>query len=141
SEPEVTPEPEIAPEPEATPGPEADPAPETAPGPEAAHGGADRAEHTRTPDASEDVVTDKGLPKRTPRLTSPAPAPGRRSGSVDADALRRRLGGFRRGAEAGYRDVEAEIAERTARDKVPSPQETHAHAAEDTGGTVEEASS
>ncbi|MFC9287822.1 hypothetical protein, partial [Streptomyces sp. NPDC057052] len=90
---------------------------------------------------SEDVVTDKGLPKRTPKLTSSTPAPRQRSGSVDADALRRRLGGFRRGAEAGYRDVEAEIAEQTARNKVPSSQEAHAHAAEDTGGTVEEASS
>ncbi|MET9505470.1 nitrate- and nitrite sensing domain-containing protein [Streptomyces sp. NPDC006622] len=106
-----------------------------------AAGGEDESEHARTPDASQDVVTDKGLPKRTPKLTSPTPAPRQRSGSVDADALRRRLGGFRRGAEAGYRDVEAEIAEQTAQHKVPSPQEAHAHAAEDTGGTVEEASS
>jgi hypothetical protein len=60
---------------------------------------------------------------------------------VDAEALRRRLGGFRRGAVAGYRDVEAEIAEQTAQTKAPSPQEAHAHAEEDTGGTVEEASS
>ncbi|MFE7648604.1 sensor histidine kinase [Streptomyces phaeoluteigriseus] len=102
---------------------------------------ADDAEHSRTPDASEEIVTDKGLPKRTPRLTSPTPAPRQRSGSVDADALRRRLGGFRRGAEAGYRDVEAEIAEQTGHNKVPSPLQAHAHAAEDTGGTVEEASS
>ncbi|MEV6613428.1 nitrate- and nitrite sensing domain-containing protein [Streptomyces sp. NPDC051051] len=136
TEPAVT-EP-AAPGPEAVPTPEAAPEPE--PAPEAAEG-ADEAEHTRTPDASEDVVTDKGLPKRTPKLTSPTPAPRQRSGSVDADALRRRLGGFRRGAEAGYRDVEAEIAEQTARNKVPSSQEAHAHAAEDTGGTVEEASS
>ncbi|MFH9860253.1 nitrate- and nitrite sensing domain-containing protein [Streptomyces sp. NPDC017202] len=124
----------------ATPGPEAGSAPEPEPAPGAAED-ADEAEHTRTPDASEDVVTDKGLPKRTPKLTSSTPAPRQRSGSVDADALRRRLGGFRRGAEAGYRDVEAEIAERTAQNKVPSSQEAHAHAAEDTGGTVEEASS
>ncbi|WP_306949311.1 nitrate- and nitrite sensing domain-containing protein [Streptomyces sp. B4I13] len=110
------------------------------------------AEHTRTPDAPEELVTDKGLPKRTPRITAPAQAPRRRTASVDADALRRRLGGFRRGAEAGYRDVEAEIAERTGQNRVPSPsaepnaphpaaQEAHAHAEEDTGGTVEEASS
>lgn len=110
------------------------------------------AEHTRTPDAPEELVTDKGLPKRTPRITAPAQAPRRRTASVDADALRRRLGGFRRGAEAGYRDVEAEIAERTGQNRVPSPsaepdaarpaaQEVHAHAEEDTGGTVEEASS
>ncbi|MEU8652954.1 nitrate- and nitrite sensing domain-containing protein [Streptomyces sp. NPDC048737] len=139
---EAAPAPEAAPEPEAVPAPEAAPAPESAPAPvpEAVEG-ADEAEHTRTPDASEDVVTDKGLPKRTPKLSSPTQAPRQRSGSVDADALRRRLGGFRRGAEAGYRDVEAEIAEQTARNKVPSSQEAHAHAAEDTGGTVEEASS
>ncbi|MGW6520375.1 sensor histidine kinase [Streptomyces sp. NPDC054962] len=106
------------------------------------------AEHTRTPDAPEELVTDKGLPKRTPKITAPTQAPRQRTGSVDADALRRRLGGFRRGAEAGYRDVEAEIAERTGQNQVPSPeaarkttQEAHAHAEESTGGTVEEASS
>jgi hypothetical protein len=78
-------------------------------------------------EAEAEVVTSKGLPKRTPKITSPAPqAPRRRSGGVDADALRRRLGGFRQGAVAGYRDVEAEIAERTG---------------QATGGTVEEASS
>ncbi|MEU2283469.1 nitrate- and nitrite sensing domain-containing protein [Streptomyces sp. NPDC013178] len=108
------------------------------------------AEHTRTPDAPDELLTDKGLPKRTPKLTAPTPAPRQRTGSVDAEALRRRLGGFRRGAEAGYRDVEAEIAEQTAQNKAPqaphapeAPQaaHAHAHAEEDTGGTVEEASS
>lgn len=58
---------------------------------------------------AEERVTSKGLPKRTPRITAPAPPPRQRSTSVDAEALRRRLGGFRRGAQAGYRDVEAEI--------------------------------
>ncbi|MFH9547656.1 nitrate- and nitrite sensing domain-containing protein [Streptomyces sp. NPDC017435] len=106
------------------------------------------AEHARTPDAPEELVTDKGLPKRTPRITAPTQAPRQRTGSVDADALRRRLGGFRRGAEAGYRHVEAEIAERTGQNRAPSPEtarhtarEAHAHAEDDTGGTVEEASS
>ncbi|MFC4504044.1 MULTISPECIES: nitrate- and nitrite sensing domain-containing protein [Streptomyces] len=100
--------------------------------------------HERAPDEPEELVTDKGLPKRTPKITTPAQAPHRRPGSVDADALRRRLGGFRRGAEAGYRDVEAEIADRTGQNRVPSPQapqDAHAHAEKDTGGTVEEASS
>ncbi|MGX1272325.1 signal transduction histidine kinase [Streptomyces phaeoluteigriseus] len=143
---EAVPVPETAAPEAAAPGARPEPNPE--PAPESADVESvdadeddDDAEHTRTPDASEDLVTDKGLPKRTPRLTSSTPAPRQRSGSVDADALRRRLGGFRRGAEAGYRDVEAEIAERTGRNKIPSPQEAHAHAAEDTGGTVEEASS
>ncbi|MDX2683156.1 sensor histidine kinase [Streptomyces sp. NY05-11A] len=112
-------------------------------GSESADGEAE-AEHTRP---SDEPLTDKGLPKRTPKITTPAHTPRQRTGSVDADALRRRLGGFRRGAEAGYRDVEAEIAERTGQNKVPAPhapqraQEAHAHAVEDTGGTVEEASS
>ncbi|MER6786927.1 nitrate- and nitrite sensing domain-containing protein [Streptomyces sp. NPDC000658] len=126
-----------------------------APAAEAAAGEAET-EHARTPDAPEEPLTDKGLPKRTPKITAPAHAPRQRTGSVDADALRRRLGGFRRGAEAGYREVEAEIAEKTGQNRVPSQeavrdaarntarkatQEAHAHAEEDTGGTVEEASS
>jgi hypothetical protein len=92
------------------------------------------AEHTRTPD--EDLLTDKGLPKRTPKITAPAQAPRQRSGGVDAEALRKRLGGFRRGAEAGQRDVQAEIAEQTGQNKTLS---TESEAA--TGGTAEEASS
>ncbi|MEU6776685.1 nitrate- and nitrite sensing domain-containing protein [Streptomyces sp. NPDC046759] len=71
-------------------------------------------------------LTSKGLPKRTPKITAPAQAPRQRTRSVDAEALRRRLGGFRQGAQAGYRDVEAEITARTEKS---------------TGGTAEEASS
>ncbi|MET9953451.1 nitrate- and nitrite sensing domain-containing protein [Streptomyces sp. NPDC006339] len=77
-------------------------------------------------------VTDKGLPKRTPRIVRQATTPAApiRSGGVDAEALRRRLGGFQRGAEDGRRDVAAEIrAARTARTE------------EKTGDTVEEARS
>ncbi|WP_228044313.1 nitrate- and nitrite sensing domain-containing protein [Streptomyces ferrugineus] len=92
------------------------------------------AEHTRAPD--EEQLTDKGLPKRTPKITAPAQAPRRQTTGVDAEALRRRLGGFRRGAEAGHRDVQAEIAEQTGQNQTPS---TESEAA--TGGTVEEASS
>ncbi|MFJ3504510.1 nitrate- and nitrite sensing domain-containing protein [Streptomyces sp. NPDC090135] len=56
-------------------------------------------------------VTDKGLPKRTPQVVRQAgPAAAPRQGGVDAEALRRRLGGFHRGAEAGRRDVEAEMS-------------------------------
>ncbi|MFG3203095.1 nitrate- and nitrite sensing domain-containing protein [Streptomyces sp. NPDC048192] len=86
--------------------------------------------HARAEDEAEaepeEQVTAKGLPKRTPKITVPTQAPRQRPRSVDAEALRRRLGGFRQGAQAGYRDVEAEIAERT--ENV-------------TGGTAEEASS
>nr|WP_202426551.1 nitrate- and nitrite sensing domain-containing protein [Streptomyces sp. HUCO-GS316] len=97
------------------------------------------AEHARTPDAEEDPLTDKGLPKRTPKITAPVPAQRRRQRSVDAEALRRRLGGFRRGAEAGYRDADAEIAEKTGQTATPATET--AVSEEATGGTVEEASS
>ncbi|POX55622.1 histidine kinase [Streptomyces sp. Ru71] len=84
------------------------------------------AEHERTED--EDQYTAKGLPKRTPKITAPTAAERPRTKSVDAEALRRRLGGFRQGATAGYRAAEAEIAEQTGQTST-------------TGGTVEEASS
>ncbi|MDN0195712.1 nitrate- and nitrite sensing domain-containing protein [Streptomyces sp. S.PNR 29] len=105
---------------------------------EAESGGEAEAEHQRAED-EEERVTDKGLPKRTPKITAQAPAQRQRSGSVDAEALRRRLGGFRQGAQAGYRDVEAEIAEQTAQNQRPTT--GTAESEEATGGTVEEASS
>ncbi|GGN41400.1 sensor histidine kinase [Streptomyces fuscichromogenes] len=95
-------------------------------------------------DDGEDEVTSKGLPKRTPKITAQAQPPRQRGTGVDADALRRRLGGFRRGADAGRRDVEAEIAEQTGQNKVPSTARAvpgTAVSEEATGGTVEEASS
>ncbi|MFF1274692.1 nitrate- and nitrite sensing domain-containing protein [Streptomyces marokkonensis] len=104
-------------------------------------GSGDGDEHTRVADgdADEEPVTAKGLPKRTPKITAPAAPPRPRTGAVDAEALRRRLGGFRRGADAGRRDVEAEIAERTGHHQAPPG--TGAPTEEATGGTVEEASS
>ncbi|WP_405731269.1 nitrate- and nitrite sensing domain-containing protein [Streptomyces sp. NBC_00028] len=101
--------------------------------PPAAGEGEAETEHHRAPD--DEQLTAKGLPKRTPKITAPAEPPRQRSASVDAEALRRRLGGFRRGAEAGYRDVEAEIAEQTGQTRTPAQSE------EATGGTPEEASS
>ncbi|MFF4854194.1 nitrate- and nitrite sensing domain-containing protein [Streptomyces rubiginosohelvolus] len=111
----------------------------------------------RRPEAGR--VTDKGLPKRTPKVARPdaTPAPGR-SGSLDRDALRRRLGSFHQAAKEGRRDVEAEIAE-TGGIAVAEPggvptgrtghESTTAHATgaaqdtrnEETGDTVEEARS
>lgn len=80
-------------------------------------------------------VTDKGLPKRTPKITAPEPTvPKARSGSVDAEALRKRLGGFHQGAISGRRDVEAELTERG--EATDRSEET-----ENMGDTVEEASS
>lgn len=88
-----------------------------------------------------DRVTDKGLPKRTPKVVKPAAASGGRTGSVDADALRRRLGGFQQGARDGRRDVEAELAGQAT----PTAQQYAADAArtttEEAGDTVEEARS
>ncbi|MEV6764556.1 nitrate- and nitrite sensing domain-containing protein [Streptomyces sp. NPDC051105] len=92
----------------------------------------------------EDPVTSKGLPKRTPKITTQAPAPRQRGSGVDADALRRRLGGFRSGADAGRRDVAVEIAEQTGQNQVPSTTPAvpgPVVSEEATGGTVEEASS
>ncbi|MFI7894146.1 nitrate- and nitrite sensing domain-containing protein [Streptomyces sp. CACIS-1.16CA] len=111
----------------------------------------------RRPEAGR--VTDKGLPKRTPKVVRPdsAPAPGR-TGSLDRDALRRRLGSFHQAAKEGRRDVEAEIAE-TGGIAVAGPggvptgrtghESTTAHVTsaaqdtrnEETGDTVEEARS
>ncbi|MYW34852.1 histidine kinase, partial [Streptomyces sp. SID2119] len=60
------------------------------------------------------VTTDKGLPKRTPKVVRPEGAPTTgRTGSLDKDDLRRRLGSFHQAAKEGRRDVEAEIAEST----------------------------
>ncbi|WP_427764882.1 nitrate- and nitrite sensing domain-containing protein [Streptomyces sp. DSM 41931] len=126
-------------------GPAPDNAPEPggpAPRPSLADDAEGGPEHARVADGpvDEEPVTAKGLPKRTPKITAPVAPPRPRSGSVDAEALRRRLGGFRQGADAGRRDVEAELAaERSRGDRTPSG--TDAATEEATGGTVEEASS
>lgn len=81
-------------------------APETGAAPEPARG----PESGTEPEPTTPTVTAKGLPKRTPNIVKPASdAMPQRSGAVDADALRRRLGGFHQGAKDGRRDVEAEI--------------------------------
>ncbi|MGW0824573.1 sensor histidine kinase [Streptomyces sp. NPDC002845] len=91
--------------------------------------------------------TDKGLPKRTPKITEPPTVPRPRVGGVNAEELRRRLGGFHQGAKDGRRDVEAEIAEKTGETRAPAAQqyeryEQYEHnAVETSGGTSEEASS
>ncbi|MFG2831180.1 nitrate- and nitrite sensing domain-containing protein [Streptomyces sp. NPDC048434] len=73
-----------------------------------------------TPEA-ERRTTTMGLPKRTPKVVAQqqAPAAPRKSGSANAEALRRRLGGFQAGARDGRREVEAEIAERTTELTIP----------------------
>lgn len=92
------------------------PAPD-GPGAGAPVAGREPGDHAPAPDGpgspAWDRVTDKGLPKRTPRNVAPAAAPAGRTGAVDADALRRRLGGFQQGAKDGRRDAEAEISQAT----------------------------
>ncbi|MEU5714179.1 nitrate- and nitrite sensing domain-containing protein [Streptomyces sp. NPDC020403] len=90
-------------------------------------------------------LTDKGLPKRTPKIVAPAAAPvaERRSG-VDKEALRRKLGGFHQGAKEGRRDVEAEItgdtdARSTDRTGRAEPADRAHGRIDETGDTVEEA--
>ncbi|MFI9078186.1 nitrate- and nitrite sensing domain-containing protein [Streptomyces sioyaensis] len=65
--------------------------------------------------------TATGLPKRSPKMVAQqqAPVAPRKSGAANAEALRRRLGGFQAGARVGRRDVEAEIAERTTEQTIP----------------------
>ncbi|MGP3688453.1 sensor histidine kinase [Streptomyces sp. IBSNAI002] len=120
----------------------ADPEPEIPAGAHAAAPGADVRDHAPEPDphrhaaaeenwlprqgshpadpagpeagAGAGAVTDKGLPKRTPRSVAAGragaddtpPEPPRK---VDADELRRRLGGFYQGAQDGRRVAAAEL--------------------------------
>ncbi|WP_053676474.1 nitrate- and nitrite sensing domain-containing protein [Streptomyces sp. WM4235] len=73
----------------------------------------------------EDVLTDKGLPKRTPRnvATGGRPADARpEPRRVDADELRRRLGGFYQGTQDGRRVVEAELAQDRGQDREQTDQ-------------------
>ncbi|MFE3583200.1 nitrate- and nitrite sensing domain-containing protein [Streptomyces vinaceus] len=70
------------------------------------------------PDAGPETaaVTDKGLPKRTPRTVAaprPEAAPPQPPRRVDAEELRRRLGGFYQGTRDGRRVVAAELAQDT----------------------------
>ncbi|MCL7381645.1 nitrate- and nitrite sensing domain-containing protein [Streptomyces sp. 35G-GA-8] len=110
--------------------------------------GSAEADPAATTDAAgPERITDKGLPKRTPRIVKPAAAPTGRTGSVDAEALRRRLGGFHKGAKEGRRDVEAELTERSEQSDRAEHAEPRGSAARtevhtgDTGETVEEARS
>jgi hypothetical protein len=110
-------------------------------GPDTHERAADEGDAART-SAKAPRLTDKGLPKRTPRITAPVPTtPKPRAGGVNADELRRRLGGFHQGAREGRRDVEAEIAEQSGETRAPEPQEYRTEAVDTTGGTSEEASS
>jgi hypothetical protein len=102
----------------------------------------------RQPEPQAERITDKGLPKRTPKVVKPAAAPtAERKGSLDKDALRRRLGGFHQGAKDGRRDVEAEIADGavtgdgTAQTEQTERADRFGGRTDETGDTVEEARS
>ncbi|MEU2154022.1 nitrate- and nitrite sensing domain-containing protein [Streptomyces sp. NPDC019396] len=82
-------------------------------------------------DGIDEPVTDKGLPKRTPKVVAQPAPPRRTGGSVDAEQLRRRLGGFHQGAKEGRRDVEAELT--AAETEKQQSEESH-----ESGGTIEE---
>ncbi len=71
-------------------------------------------------DPPADGLTGKGLPKRVPKASglTGEPANRPRNAPVDAEALRRRLGGFAHGLRQGRRDAEAEA---TGTVEVPSP--------------------
>ncbi|WP_443080572.1 nitrate- and nitrite sensing domain-containing protein [Streptomyces sp. PTD5-9] len=146
---------DVAPEPYAAPAaPETygalAPAPDAAPEPAGASA-ADSLPGPRQPEPQQEVVTDKGLPKRTPRIVKPSTAPtSERKGGLDKEALRRRLGGFHQGARDGRRDVEAELAATTATQPLPGAAAPTDHSepanrtndrSDETGDTVEEARS
>ncbi|MGW6530505.1 nitrate- and nitrite sensing domain-containing protein [Streptomyces venezuelae] len=146
------PDPEPSVEPAGEPAPEPSPSPETTmeltapPVPEETEPEPEHTEPGPEPDSARPAppkwerVTDKGLPKRTPKITAPAAAaPKPRAGSVDAEALRRRLGNFHQGAISGRRDVEAEISGDHPSDD--SGDEKNERAADVMGDPVEEASS
>ncbi|KOU28884.1 hypothetical protein ADK53_33860 [Streptomyces sp. WM6373] len=92
--------------------------------------------HPADPSDGGGPVTDKGLPKRTPRTVAAPrtedvrPQPPRR---VDAEELRRRLGGFYQGAQDGRRVVAAELAQ--DRD----PDRGHEQSKTDQGDSAQEA--
>ncbi|WP_449476543.1 nitrate- and nitrite sensing domain-containing protein [Streptomyces abikoensis] len=86
--------------------------------------------HARPP-AGTGLPNGTALPKRTPKAAPQRPAPQRVRQGVDAEALRRKLAGFQRGAADGRRDAQAELAARdTQRNQAGPPAD---------GGTPEEA--
>ncbi|MDI9888393.1 nitrate- and nitrite sensing domain-containing protein [Streptomyces sp. HNM0645] len=140
--------------PHPTPEPDAHERDETGAAPGRRHGGsaadgADAAAH-ETPDTgagtettapadpagTPEPVTDKGLPKRTPKVVAPLGGQKGRRRSVDAEELRRRLGGFHQGAKDGRRDAEAELADTTRTHGTEQKSQS-----EESGDTVEEAHS
>ncbi|MFG3118576.1 nitrate- and nitrite sensing domain-containing protein [Streptomyces sp. NPDC048197] len=110
--------------------------PATAPAPTSGASSDDAAPDDAAPAGPEEKQrTSLGLPKRTPKIVAQQQAPTvpRKSGAANAEALRRRLGGFQQGARTGRRDVAAELAEGTTEqtdrrpdtDGAGAPEESH----------------
>ncbi|WP_190232824.1 nitrate- and nitrite sensing domain-containing protein [Streptomyces avicenniae] len=82
------------------------------------------AEHARAEDTTPRAphpVTGSGLPRRTPgAVQQPQEQSTGRARAVDADELRRRLGGFQRGARDGHRDAARTVGPQTG----PTGEET-----------------
>ncbi|MFI6060818.1 nitrate- and nitrite sensing domain-containing protein [Streptomyces sp. NPDC051286] len=122
------------------------PEPFTAPTPSPASA-AEALPGPRQPEPQAERITDKGLPKRTPKVVKLAAPTAERKGSLDKDELRRRLGGFHQGAKDGRRDVEAEIADGAVTGAGSAQTEQTERAdrfggrTDETGDTVEEARS
>ncbi|MFJ2896560.1 nitrate- and nitrite sensing domain-containing protein [Streptomyces sp. NPDC087218] len=109
-----------APEPATAPAPAPTTVAEALPGPRRPEPEPEQEQEEDRSRATAERLTDKGLPKRTPKIVKPATEPvAERKGTLDKEALRRRLGGFHQGAKDGRRDVEAEIAEFTATGSFP----------------------
>lgn len=90
-------------------------APVPTPAPTAEHSRADQSDNAVPPSPAgappTAEVTATGLPKRAPKAPAAKAAPARkRSGGVDPEVLRRRLGGFQQGAREGRRDAEVEFS-------------------------------
>ncbi|GHB48069.1 histidine kinase [Streptomyces cirratus] len=87
----------------------------------------------------EEAVTGTGLPKRTPRPAAKAATAGRPADvrpeprRVDAEELRRRLGGFYQGSQDGRRVAAAELAQD------PGPDQGRQQGQTDRGDTAQEA--
>ncbi|WP_246530761.1 sensor histidine kinase [Streptomyces bathyalis] len=117
------------------PGPDADPGPDTDQRPGSGDETAPRSGTGTGPDAGipeQPRITDKGLPKRTPHHVEAQSDPVQpRKQSPNAEEMRRRLGGFQRGAEHGRRDAAAETGAEENESDQPGAQSD--------GGTAEEA--
>ncbi|WP_066926680.1 nitrate- and nitrite sensing domain-containing protein [Streptomyces sp. NBRC 110611] len=107
------------------------------------HAGSETARTGAGAATDEQPRTAPGLPKRTPRTVArqgrrPAPAATRKGGAAQAEALRRRLGGFQQGARDGRREAAAETGPPRQQKTLPQT-ETDGAGAPDERHSVEEA--